>query len=307
MWWRRIIYLVSLLCCLVFYVFYREWFSWFLLVAVILLPGFSLLLSLPGMLSVKASLRCPPSARQGLPVRTALKLDCKVPAPPVSCNIRLVNNLTGARYLGKPGELIPTDHCGMLTISYPHMFVYDYLGLFSRRLHKEQTGTIYITPKPVPAKLPLEPAGKVVRVWKPKPGGGFSENHELRLYRPGDDLRHIHWKMAAKTGKLIYREPMEPALQGYVLNLCLCGTPKELDTKLGKLLWTSQTLIERNLPHQVRCMTGKGLVCFSVDNGSSLEQGLNTLLSSPKSESNTIPAVENVLWQHHIGGDSNEP
>ncbi len=307
MWWRRVIYLVSLLCCLVFYVFYREWFSWFLLVAVTLLPWFSLLLSLPGMLSVKASLRCPPSARQGLPVRTALRLDCKVPAPPVSCNIRLVNNLTGARYLGKPGELIPTDHCGMLTISYPHMFVYDYLGLFSRRLHKEQTGTICITPRPVPAKLPLEPAGRVVNLWKPKPGGGFSENHELRLYRPGDDLRHIHWKMAAKTGKLIYREPMEPALKGYVLTLCLSGTPKELDTKLGNLLWTSQSLLERNLPHQVRCMTGKGLVCFTVEDGTSLEQGLNTLLSSPKAENSAIPAAENVLWQHHIGGDSNEP
>jgi hypothetical protein len=100
---------------------------------------------------------------------------------------------------------------------------------------------------------------------------------------------------------------MEPALQGYVLTLCLFGTPKELDTKLGKLLWTSQMLLERNLPHQVRCMTGKGLVCFAVENGSSLEDGLNLLLSSPQSESNTIPAAENVLWQHHIGGDSNEP
>lgn len=303
MWWRRILYGIALGCCLVFYLFYREWFSWFLLVCVVALPVFSLLISLPGMLTVKASLRCPPIARQGVPIRTALKLRCRLPAPPVRCQIRLVNTLTGQRYLGKPGELLPTDHCGTLTISYPDMFVYDYMGLFSRRLHREQTGSICILPKPVPGKLPSDPHGRSVSLWRPKPGGGFSENHDLRLYRPGDDLRHIHWKMAAKTGKLIYREPMEPVLKGHVLSLCLYGSEKELDTTLGKLLWTSQSLLEQSLPHQVRCMTGKGLVSFTVTDAASLEQGLLSLLSCPKAQQYQLPTAENVLWHHRIGGD----
>ena len=37
MWGRRIIYLATLLGSLVFYGFYREWFSWFLLMTVVLL------------------------------------------------------------------------------------------------------------------------------------------------------------------------------------------------------------------------------------------------------------------------------
>lgn len=306
MWERRIAYLAALLGCLVFYGFYREWFAWFSLVIVATLPWFSLLISLPSMLTVKADLRCPSSVRQDMPVRTALLLSGPLPAPPVSCRIRLVNNLTGERFLGEPGERIPTTHCGLMTISYPQLFVYDYLGLFRRRLRRSEHCTVYIEPKPIPDTRPLQPEGTSVRAWRPKPGGGFSEVHDLRLYRPGDDLRHIHWKMAAKTGKLIYREPMEPVQKGYVLNIALSGTPGEIDNVLGQLVWSSHTLLEKNLPHTVRAMTGKGLLIYSVNDTASLENCVHGLLSSPTAESNSIGDAENALWQHRIGGDRHE-
>jgi len=306
MWWRRIVYLASLLCCLVFYSFYREWFSWFLLVSVVTLPWFSLLISLPGMLTVKANLRCPESVRLGTPMRTALQLKALLPAPPLRCTIRLENSLNGERYLGKPGERIPTDHCGLITISYPHMFVYDYLGLFSRRLHREESKTIYILPKPIAGTLPALSDGAAVGVLRPKPGGGYSEHHDLRLYRPGDELRHIHWKMTAKTGKLIYREPMEPALKGHVLTVSLFGTSEQLDQKLGKLLWTCQNLLQQDQPHEVRCLTGKGILQFSITDNHSLEQCIHTLLSTPKALEDESMTTGDVLWHHHIGGESHE-
>lgn len=300
------LYLTGLLGCVVFYGFYREWFSWFALVAVVALPWFSLLISLPAMLAVKANLRCPAKARLDMPVRTKLQLQCRFPTPPVHCGIRIVNAMTGERFLGTAGEYIPTTHCGMLTISYPKMYVYDYLGLFRRQLRRTDTHTIFIEPKPIPSNRPLQSAGKYVSLWRPKRGGGFSEVHDLRLYRPGDDLRHIHWKMAAKTGKLIYREPMEPVQKGYVLNVALCGTAGELDRKLGQLLWTSQTLLEQNLPHTIRCNTNTGLLTFEVTDTLSLETSLQTLLSTPKADSVALPSAENALWQQHIGGESHE-
>lgn len=306
MWGRRLAYLGALLGCLVFYGFYREWFSWFLLLTVVLLPWFSLLMSLPAMLTVKADLRCPERVRQGMPVRTALQVTGKLPAPPISCSIRLTNALTGERYLGEPGERVPTDHCGMITVSYPQMYVHDYLGLFRRRLHKTQTCTLYIEPRPIPTTKSVEPGEEGVGLWRPKPGGGFSEVHDLRLYRPGDDLRHIHWKMAAKTGKLIYREPLEPALRGYVLNITLTGTPEELNKKLGQLTFLSGSLLERNLSHTVRCMYGKGVVSYCVSDIASWENCIHSLLSLPRAEEGKLEAAENVLWQHYIGGDSHE-
>ena len=50
---RRIVYLATLLGCLVFYYFYREWFSWFALTLVFLLPFLSLALSLPAILTTR--------------------------------------------------------------------------------------------------------------------------------------------------------------------------------------------------------------------------------------------------------------
>ncbi len=297
---------MTLLGSLVFYGFYREWFSWFLLVSVVLLPLFSLALSLPSMLTVSAGLRCPESVRIGVPLRTALELKSRFLIPPVSSRIRLHNHLTDIRYVGAPGERIPTEHCGMVTIAYDRIFVYDFLGLFCRQLRKGDSCAVYVEPKPIPGGEPPKPDGKAVSAWQPKPGGGFSEDHDLRLYRPGDDLRNIHWKLAAKTGKLIYREPIEPVLKGYLLTMTLCGAPDQMDKKLGQLIWLSQSLLDQGQEHEVRCLTGGETVCFQVRDTASLEEGMRMLLRSRPAKQELIPEEQAVLWQHHIGGDSHE-
>ena len=299
-------YLLSLLGAVVFYGFYREWFSWFLLMAMVFLPWFSLLCSLPALLTAQASLRCPETVRMGVPARTALDVTCPFPTPPVHCRIKLHNSLTGHRYVGAPGERIPTKHCGCMTISYDRLFVYDYLGLFCRRLRKGDSSCVYIEPKPVPSGLPEQLQNRSVSLWKPKPGGGFSENHDLRLYRPGDDLRSIHWKMSAKTGKLIYREAIEPAQKGYLLTLTLRGDANTLDKKLGQLVWLNQTLLQRNCDHEVQCRTDSGLFRYHVDDRATAEEGLKILLRSAPARDEGETPKQNVLWQHHIGGDGNE-
>ena len=306
MWKRRVFYLVSLLGCLVFYGFYREWFSWLALVAVFLLPWFSLLVSLPAIMTVQAGLRCPETVRMGVPARTALQINCPFPAPPVSCRIRLHNNLSGKRYVGFPGERIPTDHCGCVTISYDRLFVYDYLGLFCRRLRKGDSAHLYIEPKPVACHLPQQLQSRSISLWRPKPGGGFSENHDLRYYRPGDDLRNIHWKMSAKTGKLVYREPIEPAQKGYLLDLTLCGDAATLDKKLGQLVWLNHTLLQRQCDHEVQCRTANGLHRYHVDDYATAQEGLKTLLRSTPAKSEQEIKKQNVLWQYHIGGDGHD-
>lgn len=294
------------MACLVFYGFYREWVSWMVLLTVGLLPWFSLLLSLPALLTSRAVFRCPQSVRVGVPVRTALELDTKFPSPPLRCKIRLYNALTEVSYVGKPAERIPTEHCGRITISYDRLFIYDYLGLFRRRLRKGDSCVIFVEPKAVTAEAIPQTGTGAVSAWKPKTGGGWSEDHDLRLYRPGDDLRQIHWKLAAKTGQLIYREPIEPVLQGYLLTMTLAGTEEELDRKLGRLLYASTELLTQQLPHEVRCLTGKGVVCFCVTDPASLETGIRQLLSCPRTEAEVVPGKQAVLWQHHIGGGSHE-
>jgi hypothetical protein len=85
------------------------------------------------------------------------------------------------------------------------------------------------------------------RAWKPKPGGGFAENHEIRLYRPGDKMNQIHWKLSSKMNKLMVREAMEPVQDRVLVEMILRGTPEELDRKFGRLLWTGNYLLEQGL------------------------------------------------------------
>ena len=303
MWGRRVLYLASLLGCLGFFGFYREGFSWILLLAVVFLPWLSLLLGLPAMVTAKAALRGPEQVQLGTPVRTAMQVQSVFPVPRVSCRLHLHNLLTGERYVGLPGEQVPTGKCGCMVLSCEKVYIYDYLGLFRRKLKDAEACALYIFPKPVQAKLPVAQSDGLVHAWRPKPGGGFSENRELRLYRPGDNLRHIHWKLTAKVGKPIYAEPIEPVQRGYLLTVCLHG---DLEDKLGKLLYFSFSLLEQNVSHKVHCQTGGNPVEFSVTDKASFYQGLRQILrQTPSKIEKTIPAG-NALWHHHIGGEQNE-
>jgi len=306
MWGKRIGYLAVLLGCLVFYGFYREWFSWLLLVTVAALPWFSLLVSLPAMLTVKAQVRCPESVRLQVPARSSLQVTCPFPQPRVDCRIRLHNSLTGSRYVGSPGELIPSEHCGCMHIRVERLVAYDYLGLFSKKLRKQNDFCVLIEPKPVSCPMPEMKAEPVAKVWKPKVGGGFSENHDLRPYRPGDELHGIHWKMSAKTGKLIYREPIESAQKGCLLQLSLWGKPPALDRKLGQLQWLSIQLLSRQCAHEVRCHTGEGLVQAHIETEEELRQLMRQLLCATCTTGESLEEAQDVLWQHRIGGDDHE-
>lgn len=303
---RRLLYLAVLEGCLVFFVAYREWFSWLALVAVLCLPWFSLLLSLPAMLSAKIRLQCPGQLQAGTPVQPALSIQCFLPAPPVRCRLSVRHSITGQRETYKPGQTVPTDHCGILEIGLKRIWVYDYLGLLRLPRRVKNTHNLAVLPHPVEIPKPPSLERYLAGAWRPKHGGGFAENHDLRLYRPGDDLRQIHWKLAAKTGKLIFREPIEPMRSKVLLTMTLSGDPDTVDTKMGKLLWMSQYLLGNGQHHEVRCLTGRGTECYTVTDETSLLHGLRSLLGAPNTRNDSLPEATDAAWQYRIGGGDDE-
>lgn len=300
---RRLIYLTVLVGCVGFYIAYQEWLAWFILVLVLALPWFSFLLSLPAMLRFRAEPVGPAAVRQGLRTEVRLLGWCALPVPPFQGKLRLLRLTTGEQWRRKTHLPLPTEHCGGLRATPEKTRVYDYLGLIGLPVKKTLTKTLIV--RPVPVKIPDLPDIQryLARAWRPKLGGGFAENHELRLYRPGDSLNQVHWKLTAKTGKLILREPMEPDRGLVLVTMNLRGIPEELDRKFGRLLWLGNYLLEKGLHFETRVMTGGGILTFRITGESGLTEMLDTLLCADPAPEGDLRLMDyRASWRYHVSG-----
>ncbi len=305
MWWRRILYGSALIGVFVFYLFNGQWLSWILFLTVLLLPGLGFLLSLPSMLLTKVTLDCPEQVPINTGVSVKLISQSPLPIPPIHWRFR-AHEIFSDKYLVFNGNSsFLADHCGGIQVALKNAFIYDCLGLFRLPIGRKLSRTILVLPAPLPVKNLPGLQKYLAATWKPKPGGGFAENYDLREYVPGDDLRQIHWKLAAKTGKIILREPTIPIRGKLVLSMILKGTPEDLDRKFGRLLYLGSYFLEKDLPFEIRCGSGEGCRCLSVKTSEDLSQALSLLLTLPLTEEDTL-SVADASWHYRIGGEADE-
>lgn len=289
------------------YLISGQWLAWLLLVGVLALPLLSLVLSIPALRSFRLAPTGGDSAEMGEDIRLWLLGSCAVPMPPFRGEIQMQHSFSGEKFRYRPDKGADTRHCGSWKINIHGARVCDYLGLFALRPRYLEGLTLTVRPAPVP--VPGEPDLEKFTAlrWHPKPGGGCAENHELRDYRPGDAMNGVHWKLSAKTGELVVREPMEPEQQLLLLTLDLRGTPEELDRKLGRLLWLGQVLLDRGLHFRIRALTGSGLLDLPVSGETELNRQLDALLcQKPCTEGSVLEHPLPAFWQYHIGGEPDE-
>ena len=302
---RWIIYLAALLGCFIFYVAHRQLIAWLILVMMLSVPLFSLGFLLIHSLTLHAQLLFPGEMAQGQPQRLQMTFS-KQPLLSWNYQTAVRNTLTGEVYLIHPGELVPAAHCGQLLCSSMGLYILDPLGLFRIRLLPHRQWTILVRPTSVPMVMATEDSRKLSQSWKPKPGGGYSEQHDLRQYRPGDSLNQIHWKLTAKTGKFIIREAMIPNHGRILLTLYLRGTPQQLDEKLGNLLWMGNHLLDGGIPFEVQAVTSLGTGHWTINTQESLDNLMVDLLRSEPAPDNALIQSLDASWHCHIGGDGNE-
>lgn len=304
---RRLLYLTIAAFCGVFYIAYGQWLAYLILMAVLALPWFSLALSLPAIFRFRAAPSGPDALELGDEGELWLLGSCPYPMPPFRGRLRLRQNLSRKGWFYQEPADLPTEHCGSITVSVEGLRICDYLGLFAFPGRKCEQKTILIRPKPVKVTLQQDLQQYLAQAWKPKFGGGYAENHELRLYRPGDSLNQVHWKLSAKTGNLILREPMEPQRGLVLVTLHLRGTPEELDRKLGRLLWLGNHLLQQGIRFELRVLTGEGLLTFDIPGETALAKALDDLLCrSPASEGDLREQGFAASWHYHIGGGPDE-
>ena len=257
---NRIVYAAALGFAFLFYCCYYKWFSWYLLVLVLCLPVLSLVCSLPGMLALRLRATAPRMAPRGKDA--ALCLELRSPLPWTGCQVRVeVRAFRGALprqekllLQGKETRLpLPTVHCGVVEYTVTKARVYDFLGLFSLPVRGGGRGEVMVCPVPAPlAVLSFSPA----RPLGYKKSTTGMDAWELRPYVPGDDLRHVHWKLSAKQDDLLVRERLEEKKALPVLLFDPGTNAETTDWVLERLVWASRELLARGIPHEVRWQEG---------------------------------------------------
>lgn len=292
---------------MIFYIAYQEWLSWLVLMLLLFLPVFSLAVSLPAIAGFRMAPEGPDRAEMGSRVMVRLMGWSRFPVPPFRGRLVLRHAVTGRTWTLPGTAFLPTDHCGGITARVEKGRVYDYLGLFSFRVKQDGSKTLRICPRPVKVWDIPNVDRFLARSWRPKPGGGYAENHELRLYRPGDSLNQVHWKLTAKTGKLTIREPQQPDLGRVLVSLHLRGDADTLDRKLGRLLWLGNYLLAKGLSFELQALTGNGLLTWPISDENALGYALDQLLVSPAAAEGDVQSPRQAAaWYYHIGGAPDE-
>ena len=309
-----LVYLLGLAGALVFHIYYFGWYSWFVLVLAVALPWFSLLVSLLAMLRTRLRMDAPALLTRNEAAYVTLRAgNGFLPQPLCRFRLTITAVMTGERRSLRQSTQsqgswyvpLDTSHAGAYLCQVEKARVYDYLGLFRLPVRAPAPVETVIRPVPrEPARLP-NLRHFLVRQLKPKPGGGFSEEHELRDYRPGDSMREIHWRPSVRTARAIGREAQEPVRGLTLLTFDLRGTPGRVDAILEELLWLSQWLLDHDTPHQILwidptdCETATAPIEAPADLEALLSRLLRTPLrpDTPSLEGRTFPRA---TWRCHI-------
>ena len=257
---HRIIYALTLIALFIFYILYPPWISWYLIVIVLLMIPVDLIVSLPGMLTKGLVMSVPPvlekdadavfilttTHTKSYPVRGIIaKLKVTGDDFSVTCRIRCPAGEDDKREI-----TIDTSRSGVTVFNLKRFSTISLLGLFSLPARADIKRSVLILPPPLkPANTLALQRGSQLR---PKPGGGFSEEHDMRTYRHGDPVRNIHWKISAKFDSLIIREPLEPPPHSRLIHIMPWKDVDGRDLILGRLRWVTNYMLKRQLPFYVK-------------------------------------------------------
>jgi uncharacterized protein (DUF58 family) len=130
----------------------------------------------------------------------------------VAGQVRVVRTAGSAEYP------LPTGARGRFAVGPLAVGREDPLGLARGWRRAGGSATLVVYPRQLPAAAPGPAADDV---WR-----GATEQHGVREYEPGDDVRHLHWRATAHTGRLMVRDLTDPR-QARLTVL--------LDTRVGSL------------------------------------------------------------------------
>jgi len=312
MWKNRIVYIIAFTGAALFLILYPLWFSRYLMVVLLLLALFDLIISLPPVFYSQITFSASKTYEQGeaasLIFTVYNKKQFKIRYIKIKLKSTSEERVYKRRFViksenGSRCEMkIDSSHSGVTVYEAKRIWIVSCLGLFCFPVDFKMRMPVLIMPAPIkPQNLIALPQGTQL---KPKPGGGFSDEHDLRPFRFGDPVRNIHWKVSAKLDSVIIREPLTPMSQSRLISVGRWNGRFERDLILGRLRWVSGYLSKWDLIHYV-CLEFSG-TCAEVTQPIDLYEYL--YLGLDKNAENTryhVPIPHGIEWVYRIDAFDN--
>lgn len=168
-------------------------------------------------IAIKRSLR-QDRAQVGGVVEQRLQIECLLPVPRVWVEFVDTGTLPGYRAgrvlgIGMSGRRIwnlqaPCRRRGLYQLGPSWIYGTDPFGLFRSVRRIDSTSSVLVYPATVDLAGLTLPAGHLLGGDRRRSGWNQTASHvsSVREYRPGDPVRHVHWRSTAHAGKLMVKE-----------------------------------------------------------------------------------------------------
>nr|WP_042193974.1 DUF58 domain-containing protein [Kibdelosporangium sp. MJ126-NF4]CEL20989.1 FIG002343: hypothetical protein [Kibdelosporangium sp. MJ126-NF4]CTQ95497.1 FIG002343: hypothetical protein [Kibdelosporangium sp. MJ126-NF4] len=176
----------------------------------------------------------------------------------------------------------------------------DALGLGENKLFIGETATLWVYPRTLPVRsvasgLPLHHHDGAADESSPR---GSLDIREVREYVPGDEVRHLHWKATARTGKLMirdYADPQQPQFTILLDNRPVIAAGAEFEEAVD--VAASLVVAAAKADNRCQLVTPSGIDVTTTPGALAVQRLLDELCVLDRATEADLPLVPRALAQ----------
>lgn len=273
----------------------------------VLLPlvSFGLNFTLRGKLHLTLTLQTSTAKNAAMPVTAELRSSGFFPALRVLVPLEVRNDLTGesqrlelamsagANSSQTTAFLLGSACCGRLSVQAERVWLMDYFGFLPVSVPLTASARTTVLPDMFPSEVQLSPAASESDDGaEDRRGWDRSEVYQLREYRPGDDVRQIHWKLSSKLDELVWKEPSMPESRSLLViwDKRVQAAPKEMDALAEAVSSVCQGITNDGLSFDL-CWTEEEPCTRWIENEDQLLQAIPSMVSTAGAADCALPEL----------------
>lgn len=272
----KILFLVLIVVCLLFYILYIWDFALVLLVVVIAIPLIMFVTTLITKYLIKVEFAVRDSSvtkNTPFPIQLVVTNRSIFPIGKAEARIEYYNVFSGettgfdlylpiqSRNSQRISFQLSSKFCGVIRIKTAYVNIFDPLKIFKFRIGKNISAEISVLPEGHEISGIVHYSDRINEesniYSEHRPGDDPSEVFDLREYSPGDKLNRIHWKLSSKKDDFIVKDYSLPIDVPCSVFLDLRQYENDefalpvFDTLMETLISLSQFLLDNERAHSV--------------------------------------------------------